>query len=115
MNNNNYNNNTGSIIAKMVLLVAFLLGATATTWALPSVAATNLQSTTGVVTAVNGTTLNVTAPDRSILSWQNFGGGADLIAAGDTISYVLPGSDASVLNIVGGANKTTIDLSLIHI
>jgi filamentous hemagglutinin family protein len=109
MNNNNYNNNTGSIIAKMVLLVAFLLGATATTWALPSVAATNLQSTTGVVTAVNGTTLNVTAPDRSILSWQNFGGGTDLIAAGDTISYVLPGSDASVLNIVGGANKTAID------
>lgn len=112
MNNNNYNTKTGSNIVKMFLLVAFLLGATTATWGLPSTAVTNLQTTTGVITTVNGTTLNVSAPDRAILSWQNFGSGTDTIAAGDTVAYALPTANASVLNIVGGTNKTAIDGSI---
>lgn len=89
----------------------FMFGC-ATTWALPSVTPSNLQTTTGVTTSVAGNTLTVTAPNQAILNWQNFGSGTDTIGVGDTIAYALPTTSASVLNIVGGANKTAIDGSI---
>ena len=42
-----------------------------------------------------GSTLKITAPDRSIIHWQNFS-----IGAGETTQFIQPGSMATVLNRV---------------
>ena len=47
--------------------------------------------------------LNITAPDKSILTWQAFG-----IGQNETINYLLPSTTASVLNNVAGGAISTI-------
>ena len=91
------------------LLGAFFLLATTSSWALPGTGSANLQTTAGVLTSVSGSTLQVTAPNKSVLTWQNFGSGADTIGLGDTINYALPSASASVLNIVSGGTRTQVD------
>lgn len=78
-------------------------------WAVPGVGTTNLQTTAGVTTSLNGSALTITAPNKSVLTWQNFGSGTDTIGASDLLNYVLPGRNDSVLNIVAGNLSTTID------
>ncbi len=112
--NNKLNNNFS---LRKLLLTALVAGPLATLpaplWALPDVASTNLTTSSGVTTQVVGTTLNVTAPDKAILTWQAFGSGASTIAAGDVINYFLPASNSSVLNSVSGGAASTISGSLI--
>jgi filamentous hemagglutinin family protein len=112
--NNKLNNNFS---LRKLLLTALVAGPLATLpaplWALPDVASTNLTTSSGVTTQVVGTTLNVTAPDKAILTWQAFGSGASSIAAGDVINYFLPSATSSVLNSVSGNVASTISGSLI--
>lgn len=96
----------------MFLFAALFLGAVSGAWALPSTGSTNLQVTTGITTNTAGNTLTINTPDKGILIWQNFGGGTDTIAVGDTVNYVLPSSKSSVLNIVTGATRTDINGAL---
>jgi filamentous hemagglutinin family protein len=98
---------------KKLLLSALVAGPLAILpaplWALPSTAATNLTTSStsitfsGVLDGVAPGALNITAPDKSILTWQNFG-----INAADTINYLLPSTTASVLNNVAGGAASTI-------
>jgi len=98
---------------KKLLLSALVAGPLAILpaplWALPSTAATNLTTSStsitfsGVLDGVAAGALNITAPDKSILTWQNFG-----INAADTINYLLPSTTASVLNNVAGGAASTI-------
>ena len=98
---------------KKLLLSALVAGPLAILpaplWALPSTAATNLTTSStsitfsGVLDGVAAGALNITAPDKSILTWQNFG-----INATDTINYLLPSTTASVLNNVAGGAASTI-------
>lgn len=83
--------------------------ASAVAWGTPSTGAANLQTTTGVTTALQGGELLITAPNKAVLTWQAFGSGADTIGASDTLRYALPNSTSSVLNIVAGGATTTID------
>ncbi len=112
--NNKLNNNFS---LRKLLLTALIAGPLATLpaplWALPDVASTNLTTSSGVTTQVVGTTLNVTAPDKAILTWQAFGSGGSAIAAGDVINYFLPSATSSVLNSVSGNVASTISGSLI--
>ena len=84
----------------------------AVAWALPSTGVSNLQTTPGVTTNTSGSSLSIIAPNKSILVWQNFGGSTDTIAFGDTVNYALPSANSSVLNIVSGNTRTTIDGTL---
>lgn len=101
---NNLTNLRNGLLASILF---FFFAAAAS--ALPGTGATNLQTTAGVTIAQSGNTLSFTAPDRAILSWNNFGSGADAIAVGETIQYNLPSSRASILNVVSGANATNIN------
>lgn len=112
MNNNNNNTQSGKIFAKIAFLTALFLGAVTGVWALPGTGATNLQTTAGVTAALNNGALVITAPDKSVLTWQAFGSGTDTIGVSDTLNYVLPGKTSSVLNIVAGGASTTIDGSI---
>ena len=112
MNNNNTNTHSGSIFVKIAFLTALILGAVTGVWALPGTGATNLQTTAGVTTALNNGALVITAPDKSVLTWQAFGSGTDTIGISDTLNYMLPGKTSSVLNIVAGGASTTIDGSI---
>lgn len=96
---------------KLITIIMFV-AACVNAWALPSVTPANLQASAGVVTDVTGGTLTITAPNKAILSWQNFGGGTDTIALGETVAYTLPSASASVLNVVTGANNTRLDGAL---
>ncbi|WP_423839222.1 filamentous hemagglutinin N-terminal domain-containing protein [Undibacterium luofuense] len=82
-------------------------------WALPSTASTNLTTSTGVQVVTAGTALNITSPDKGILTWVDFGGNGQTIASTDTLNYILPSASASVLNLVSGANTTTINGALV--
>jgi filamentous hemagglutinin family protein len=108
--NNNINSNNSSRLFKSALLIAALAFAKA--FAVPSTAPTNMQVTPGVTFQLSGTNLSFTAPDRSVINWNNFGSGSDAIAAGDVISYRLPSSGSSILNVVNGASTTTINGSI---
>ena len=98
---------------KKLLLSALVAGPLAILpaplWALPSTAATNLTTSStsitysGVLDGVAAGALNITAPDKSILTWQAFN-----INAADTINYLLPSTTASVLNNVAGGAASTI-------
>ena len=77
--------------------------------AVPSTGSNNLQTTAGVTTQVVSGGLTITAPDRAVLSWTNFGSGTDAIAVGETLTYQLPNAKASVLNVVTGGANTQID------
>ena len=109
MNKNNTNTQSGGVFTKIAFLAALILGAVTGVWALPGTGSTNLVTTAGVTTAVLGSELTVTAPNKSVLTWQAFGSGTDTIGAADTLKYVLPSSSSSVLNIVAGGAQTTID------
>jgi len=78
-------------------------------FAVPSTAPTNMQVTPGVTFQLAGSTLSFTAPDRSVINWNNFGSGTDTVAAGDVISYKLPSASSSILNVVSGGANTTIN------
>jgi len=102
---------------KKLLLSALVAGPLAILpaplWALPSTAATNLTTSSTSVTfsgVLDGGAgaLNITAPDKSILTWQAFGSGTSPISLGDTINYLLPSTTASVLNNVAGGAISTI-------
>lgn len=82
-------------------------------WALPDIAAANLTTSAGVTTQIVGNTLNVTSPDKAVLTWQASGSGGSPIGAGDTINYFLPGSTSSVLNSVSGGVASQIDGKII--
>lgn len=105
--NTNINSRNGSRLLKNTLFIAAL--AFAKIFALPSTAPTNMQTTPGVSFQASGTNLSFTAPDRSVINWNNFGSGTDTIAVGDTISYRLPSATSSVLNVVNGTSATTIN------
>ena len=107
--NNNKNTRNNSVWNKLIVL--FCLLATVA-FGLPSIETSNLQATPGVTLSQAGTSLVVTSPNKSVLTWQNFGSGADTIAVGDSINYTLPSSNSSVLNIVTGGNNTTINGSI---
>lgn len=108
-----YNNTLNNSLFSKILssLMVFVLAA-GTALAIPSVATTNLQTTAGVTITGAGNTINITAPNKSVLTWQNFGAGADTISAGDVLNYTLPSKTASVLNIVAGGQSSTIDGSI---
>ena len=108
---NNKTNRNFSL--RKLLLTALIAGPLATLpaplWALPSVAAANLTTTAGVTAvAVSATAINVTSPDKGVLTWGEFGNGASPINAADTINYFLPSTTSSVLNVVSpsGAQST---------
>jgi filamentous hemagglutinin family protein len=105
-----YNNTLSNSLFSKILssLMVFVL-ATGTAFAIPSVATTNLQTTAGVTATGVGNTISITAPNKSVLTWQSFGSGADSISLGDAINYALPSKNSSVLNIVTGGASTTID------
>jgi len=113
------NNKTSSNFSlKKLILAALVTGPMAILpaplWALPGITATNLTTSTGVtVSQVGANTLNITAPDKAVLSWVNFGGGADTFGAADTLTYTLPSAAGSVLNLVTGALTTQIDGSIV--
>jgi len=108
-----YNNTQNvSLWAKTVSLLMVFAFAVGNVLALPGTSATNLSTTAGVTTSVVGTTLNITAPNKAVLTWQAFGSGADNIAITDTLNYALPSKTSSVLNIVAGGASTTIDGSI---
>ena len=109
MNKNNTNTQSGGVFTRIAFLTALFLGAVAGAWALPGTGSTNLQTTAGVTTALSNGTLNITAPDKAVLTWQAFGSGTDTIGVSDTLNYALPGKNSSVLNIVAGGALTTID------
>lgn len=113
--NNKLNNNFS---LRKLLLTALVAGPLATLpaplWALPSTDAANLTTSSGVTTQIVGSTLNITAPDKAILTWQAFGSGlTNSIGSGDVINYFLPASNSSVLNSVSGGVSSTISGSLI--
>jgi hypothetical protein len=109
-----YNKKTlnNSLFTKILASLMVFVFAVATASAVPGIASTNLQTTAGVTVTGTGNSLNIVAPNKSVLTWQNFGSGADAIAAGDVLNYTLPTKNSAVLNIVSGASSTTIDGSL---
>ncbi|MCX6952349.1 MAG: S-layer family protein [Verrucomicrobia bacterium] len=104
--NNKLNNNFS---LRKLLLTALVAGPLATLpaplWALPDISSSNLTASAGVNPQ---TTLNITAPDKAILTWQAFGSGSSAIAFGDVINYFLPSATSSVLNTVSGGVASTI-------
>lgn len=107
MKKNNTLNN--SLFVKTISSLMVFVFAVASVFAIPGITSTNLQTTAGVTVTGAGNTLNITAPDKSVLTWQAFGSGADTIAITDTLNYALPSKNASVLNVVAGGANTTID------
>ncbi len=112
--NNKLNNNFS---LRKLLLTALVAGPLATLpaplWALPDITSANLTTSSGVTTQLVGSTLNVTSPDKAILTWQAFGSGASAIGNTEIINYLLPSATSSVLNTVSGAAPTTIDGSIL--
>lgn len=106
---NNNNKLSNSLFVKLFASLMVFVFAVASVFALPGITSTNLQTTAGVNVTGAGNTLNITAPDKSVLTWQAFGSGADTIAITDTLNYALPSKNASVLNVVAGGANTTID------
>lgn len=108
-NNNTLNN---SLFTKIFASLMVFVFAVASVFAIPGITSTNLQTTAGVTVTGAGNTINITAPNKSVLTWQAFGSGADSISLGDAINYALPSKNSSVLNIVAGGASTTIDGTL---
>lgn len=96
---------------KKLLLTALVTGPLATLpaplWALPDISSANLTTSAGVtVQSVGGNTLNISAPDKSILYWTAFGSGTSTILPGDILNYSLPTASSSVLNNVSNPSGT---------
>jgi len=109
----NKNTQTSSLWTKAVSLLTVFVLSVVSALAVPGITATNLQTTAGVNVTSLGSTLNITAPDKAVLTWQNFGSGADAINVGDVLNYVLPSKNSAVLNVVSGNAATTIDGSIV--
>ena len=109
---NNNNKLSNSLFVKLFASLTVFVVAVASVFAIPGITSTNLQTSAGVTATGVGNTINVTAPNKAILTWQAFGSGADSIALGDSINYALPSKNSSVLNIVAGGANTTIDGTL---
>jgi filamentous hemagglutinin family protein len=107
-NNTQNNSRLVKLFASMMLFVVTVTGV----FAIPGITPTNLQTTAGVTVTGAGTTLSIVAPNKSVLTWQNFGSGTDTIAIGDALNYTLPSNNASVLNIVAGGASSTINGTL---
>ena len=107
MKYNNIRNN--SLFVKLFASLIVFVVAVASTFAIPSITSTNLQTTSGVTVTGAGTSLSIVAPNKSVLTWQNFGAGADTISGGDVLNYTLPSKTSSVLNIVAGGLSSNID------
>lgn len=108
------NKSTASLSLRKVLLstlvAAPMVTLPAPLWAvLPDTTSANVSSSAGAATVFTpaGTTLSISTPDRSILTWGAYG-----VAAGDTHIFTLPASTASVLNRVTGGAATAIDGNL---
>lgn len=108
-NNNTLNN---SLFVKTISSLMVFVFAVASVFAVPGITSTNLQTTAGVTVTGAGNTLNITSPDKGVLTWQAFGSGADTIALTDVLNYALPNKNSSVLNVVAGGANTTIDGSI---
>ena len=109
-----YNNvSSSSLLTKLFVSLLGFAAITIGAFAIPSTAPANLQTTAGVAITTNGNSISFVAPDKSVLTWQAFGSGADSIGANDVLNYTLPSKNASVLNIVSGAASTTIDGSIL--
>ena len=89
MSNININSNKPSPLKSLLVCAAALLFASIAS-ALPSTGGGNMLATPGVTFQTAGSTLSFTAPDKAIINWNNFGSGADAIAAGETVAYRLP-------------------------
>lgn len=107
MKYNNTRNN--SLIVKLFASMMLFVVTVTSVFAIPGITSTNLQTTAGVTVTGAGTTLSIVAPNKSVLTWQNFGSGTDTIAIGDALNYTLPSNNASVLNIVAGGASSTIN------
>ena len=107
MKYNNTRNN--SLLEKLFASMIVFVVTVTSVFAIPSITPTNLQTTAGVTVTGAGTTLSIVAPNKSVLTWQNFGSGTDTIAIGDALNYTLPSNNASVLNIVAGGASSTIN------
>ena len=111
--NNKKNTLNNSLWTKVIALLAVFVFSVGNVFATPSVASTNLQTTAGVTVTANGNALTFTTPDKAVLTWQAFGSGTDTIGVTDTLNYVLPTKNSSVLNVVAGGANTTIDGSIL--
>ena len=83
--------------------------------ALPSMASTNVTVASGTASSATnlaGTTLTITATDKTILNWTAFGSGTNLIAGGETVVFTLGSSSAAILNRINGSAATTINGSI---
>ena len=107
MKYNNTRNN--SLLVKLFASMIVFVVTVTSVFAIPSITHTNLQTKAGVTVTGAGTTLSIVAPNKSVLTWQNFGSGTDTIAIGDALNYTLPSNNASVLNIVAGGASSTIN------
>jgi filamentous hemagglutinin family protein len=99
---------------RKLILTALVSGTVATVpaplWAVPDLTSANLTtSSSAVVVSLSGNSVSITAPDKSVLSWKDFGAAGSPINAGDTLNYFLPTASASVLNLVTGGNTSTIN------
>ncbi len=78
-------------------------------WALPSTGAGNVSSSVGASTVYSNPvagTLNIHTPDKTVLTWTNFGAGGNTIASGETVNFDLDAATYGVLNIVTGGLTT---------
>ena len=107
MKYNNTQNN--SLLVKLFASMMLFVVTVTSVFAVPGITSTNLQTTAGVTVTGAGTSLSIVAPNKSVLTWQNFGAGTDTIAIGDVLNYTLPSKTASVLNIVAGGSSSTIN------
>jgi len=110
MKYNNTQNN--SLLVKLFASMMLFVVTVTSVFAIPGITSTNLQTTAGVTVTGAGTTLSIVAPNKSVLTWQNFGSGTDTIAIGDALNYTLPSNNSSVLNIVAGGASSTINGTL---
>jgi filamentous hemagglutinin family protein len=113
------NNKTASLSLRKLLLSVLVTAPLATLpvplQALPS-SASNLASQ--YTATSSGTTVTWTSATQvdvastaanSFIKWVDFGAAGMTIGQGDTINYALPSSSSSILNMVTGTNRSTID------
>jgi filamentous hemagglutinin family protein len=103
---NTHNNSLWTKVMASLMAFVFAVGYV---FAIPSIDATNLQTTAGVLVNGTSTSLSIAAPNKSVLTWQAFGSGTSTIDAGQRIEYTLPTANSSVLNIVAGGAASVVN------
>src|SRR5512146_2072124 len=88
------------------LVFGFVLGFSALVLRAPPTDGTVVHGNATIATAPNLTT--VTADHNSILRWGSFD-----ISQGETVRFIQPGTDARVMNWIGGLTPSQIDGSLL--